>query len=43
VVTDHGSNFILDNQIQQVVKDTAIHHYIPIYSINETRWWRHTR
>ena len=42
VVSDHGVNYILDNQIQQVVKDSSIHHYAPIYSINETRWWRHT-
>lgn len=43
VVTDRGTNYILDNQIQQVVKDSSIHHYAPIYSINESRWWRHSR
>lgn len=42
-VTFGGSNYILDNQLQQVVLDTAIHHYEPIYSINETHWWRHVR
>lgn len=36
-----GANYILDNQLQQVVRDTAIHHYEPIYSINEYHWWRH--
>lgn len=36
-----GVNYILDNQIEQVVADTAIHHYVPIYSINEQNWWRH--
>lgn len=41
VVSDHGVNYILDNQIQQVVKDSSIHHYSPIYSINESNWWRH--
>jgi len=33
--------YILDNQIQQVVEDKKIHHYKPIYSINEKHWWRH--
>ena len=33
--------YILDNQIKTVLKDTRIHHYTPIYSINETAWWRH--
>lgn len=32
---------ILDNQIQQVISDSKIYHYKPIYSINETAWWRH--
>ncbi|MFO1241584.1 MAG: transglutaminase-like cysteine peptidase [Rickettsiales bacterium] len=40
-VTINGINYILDNQLQQVVRDTAIHHYEPIYSINEKHWWRH--
>lgn len=42
-VTMEGVNYILDNQLQQVVRDTSIHHYEPIYSINETHWWRHVR
>lgn len=42
VVTDGGTNYVLDNQIQQVMKDSSIHHYVPIYSINESNWWRHT-
>ncbi len=33
--------YILDNQIEQLMEDTDIHHYTPIYSINETHWWRH--
>lgn len=33
--------YILDNQFQQVMRDRAIHHYQPIYSINEHHWWRH--
>lgn len=33
--------YILDNQIEDVMKDSRIHHYSPIYSINENAWWRH--
>ena len=40
-VTINGVNYILDNQIMSLVTDTMIHHYTPIYSINETTWWRH--
>ena len=34
---------ILDNQISQVVSANKIHHYSPIYSINEHHWWRHSK
>lgn len=40
-VTIDGQNYILDNQFPQVMTDRAIHHYQPIYSINERHWWRH--
>jgi predicted transglutaminase-like cysteine proteinase len=33
--------FILDNQIKIVVDSRRIHHYKPVYSINEKYWWRH--
>jgi predicted transglutaminase-like cysteine proteinase len=33
--------YILDNQVEQVVPASKIKHYMPIYSINETNWWRH--
>lgn len=32
---------ILDNQIPDVVRDSSIVHYKPIYSINEQSWWFH--
>ena len=38
--TDMG-RLILDNQIAEVVRDTDIKHYQPIYSINESAWWLH--
>jgi predicted transglutaminase-like cysteine proteinase len=36
-----GHALVLDNQIHQVVDASAIHHYRPIYSINEQHWWLH--
>ena len=38
----HGRALILDNQIRTVVSDKSIHHYRPIYSINEEAWWLHS-
>jgi len=32
---------VLDNQIDQVVSQSSIHHYQPVYSLNEMNWWRH--
>lgn len=37
----NGETWILDNQIPSAVKASSIYHYRPIYSINETSWWRH--
>lgn len=37
-----GKPYILDNQVEQVVPADKIKHYMPIYSINETNWWRHS-
>jgi predicted transglutaminase-like cysteine proteinase len=36
-----GRTLILDNQVDRVVPDTAIRHYRPVYSVNETHWWLH--
>lgn len=33
--------FILDNQMTLVVEDRRIRHYRPIFSLNESGWWRH--
>ena len=41
VVYEGGKRYILDNQIKTVLTDKRIHHYQPIYSINEEAWWRH--
>lgn len=37
----NGTFYILDNQIRTVVKHSRIHHYRPIYSMNEQHWWFH--
>jgi len=33
--------YILDNQISEVLPHTAIFHYVPVYSVNEEKWWMH--
>lgn len=40
-VEAEGDIWVLDNQIDRVVSHRLIHHYRPIYSINETAWWLH--
>lgn len=41
VYTDEGS-LVLDNQIKVAMDSNKIDRYKPIYSINETAWWRHS-
>ncbi len=36
-----GGFRILDNQLSLVVDSGRIHHYAPIFSVNENGWWRH--
>ncbi len=38
-----GKQYILDNQIDQVVTHDHILHYRPVYSINQDGWWLHQR
>lgn len=40
-VYDNDTIYILDNQTKAVLEHTRIHHYAPVYSINEHAWWRH--
>ncbi len=40
-IEEAGEIYILDNQIQSVVKHRQIVHYVPVYSINEDAWWLH--
>ena len=34
-----GDILIMDNQIEEVVSHRHIVHYVPIYAVNEQRWW----
>jgi predicted transglutaminase-like cysteine proteinase len=42
VAFDGATWWLLDNQIDTVVRADAVSHYQPLYSINENAWWRHT-
>lgn len=38
----HGrETLILDNQVQAVLPDREVVHYVPVFSLNESRWWIH--
>lgn len=41
VVQLSGRSYALDNQIPDVIETQRIHHYRPIYSVNERYWWFH--
>lgn len=36
-----GDTLILDNQVNEILSHRNIFHYIPIYSLDEKRWWIH--
>lgn len=38
-----NDTLVLDNQIQQVISHTRIHHYHPYYSVNENSWQIYSR
>lgn len=38
-----GRTLILDNQALAVLPDSAIYHYRPVFSINESGWWLHNQ
>ncbi|MGB0749655.1 MAG: transglutaminase-like cysteine peptidase [Magnetospiraceae bacterium] len=41
VVNLDGKHLLLDNQQSSVIETRRVRHYLPIYSVNETHWWRH--
>lgn len=42
VYTDEGA-LILDNQSKRTLTANSVNHYKPIFSINRTAWWLHTK
>lgn len=40
-VSYNNDILILDNQTQRVVSHKTIAHYLPLYSVNEKKWWLH--
>lgn len=42
IVYTDGGPMILDNQAEKADYATNINRYRPIYSINQSNWWRHT-
>jgi len=40
-VSYNNDILILDNQTQRVVSHRTIAHYLPLYSVNEQKWWLH--
>ena len=41
IVYYEGEAWVLDNQIDKIIKAKRILHYKPYYSINEDGWWLH--
>ena len=41
VVFDGGKTLLLDNQVKKVVETKKVRHYVPVFSINKSYWWRH--
>jgi predicted transglutaminase-like cysteine proteinase len=39
VVDVDGTPMVLDNQIKGVVAASSIHHYQPVYAVNDKGWW----
>ncbi len=37
----HNDILILDNQIEEIISHKNIFHYVPVYSLNENKWWMH--
>lgn len=35
----NGDTVIMDNQIEEIISHEFILHYVPIYAVNESKWW----
>lgn len=40
-VASGGEVYIMDNQVQPVLRQQDVVHYAPVFSINEHQWWLH--
>lgn len=40
-IENNNDILILDNQIDEVISHVDIFHYVPVYSVSESRWWMH--
>jgi len=38
-VESPGDTLIMDNQVDEVISHKYIMHYIPVYAVNEKKWW----
>ena len=38
-VESPGDTLIMDNQVDEVVSHRYIMHYVPVYAVNEKKWW----
>lgn len=38
-VDAQNDTFILDNQIKEILSHKYILHYVPVYALNEKKWW----
>ncbi len=38
-VSRGGKTVILDNQVQAILPDQDVVHYVPVFSLNASRWW----
>ena len=38
-VDSPGDTLIMDNQVDEVISHKYIMHYVPVYAVNEKKWW----
>jgi len=38
-VESPGDTLIMDNQVDEVISHKYIMHYVPVYAVNEKKWW----
>lgn len=38
-VNTANDTLIMDNQVDEVISHKHILHYVPVYAVNEKKWW----